>query len=115
MNLLAVFSRLFFKKEFKFEEKIRGVFSNWTFDHYQAKSPEGYCLWIANDYYGFKDSVVHQSEPTSPPFLFGFKEWQRRLLYDELQREVRRRVYSMAWENRNNEEEFENLKKQANG
>jgi hypothetical protein len=66
------------KKRAEFKKKIEGFFDSWKISKYYAIKAE-YGLWIANGYDHFKDEGPYR-------LLNKFKEWERRLLWEEVKK-----------------------------
>lgn len=64
-----------------------GLFVDWHADKYRAQSPNHeYSLWIANDFYGFKDDHI---QPGKYQILNGLSRRERGLVYDALMHDLR--------------------------
>lgn len=66
--------------------EFAGIFSDWELRHYTiSHEKRGHVLWVANGLLYFKDD-------SGRPFLTGFSWRDRRRLWHEYRREVRRRA-----------------------
>ena len=70
------------------------MFKKWTIDRYKALSPNGeYQLWIANGFTFFKDYCSFRKGDKQ--FLHGLTYFEKRKVWKELQKEIRRRAFEI--------------------